>query len=779
MGTPINNTHFDDEPVRRPGDFYRSKIGTPYVSDPSGATVKSGIRKGEPCRTAYNRPSGFGKPLENTYNLAKWSERQLVLGLAMDYHGGIDLVARATTLIVDDRDTAQWRAAADGIVVEAKRIAKAGIAAERGSHAHALTEDDDEGRSIVDRIAAGEELGLDEAVQRSLVDAWQSMLERNGLEIVAVEMAVVHDGYRCAGNLDRVAKLTKSLRFRLLTGELIELADGTFVILDIKSGKRRLDSRGVVMYWQSYAVQVAIYAGGVAYDTDTEVRTPMPWPVDQHWALIAHLDVGGALNGAPSCELVLVDIEAGRMATELCVAARAWETKADVFSVAQVEAVESGQASLDDFDQPMISPTTALVTPVRAREGVPGLGLVPALATCSAEPDDFDAPMITGRPTEAMRWLDRPTVVPPPVLPTNPDEGSTQALEEAFAALQTEHGTLDQQARAWIGALSSQATRAHVGFHAHGHHTERRYWLIRGLVCLGHAHLAEDEVLRALVAVALDSDAPLFPAIAPGHALGSLDATRARLFAESVDAMNTGSLVGHIDSDGCFRLRQLATTSIPPPTSLNRRRTHGNTTRNRTDGHHAVDQAGQHRRLARLRGHRRRDRAGLRVRDQDPGDDAVGQTQDPGSRHCLGHQGQRHDCRHRCRRQGHRRRCRQRCAPPRQRGRHRRAVLLRQRSLGPGPRQDPCQGWTEVVVRRQGRCWRVAGRRSRPLQVRARPAGPRCPAAQDPSRAIAPTQARRGTALATLRGVAHATQSNSRRHASRRRAQRGRRPVLN
>ena len=46
---------FDDEPIeRRPGDFYRSKAGTPYVSDPSGALVKSGPRKGEPKRLASN-----------------------------------------------------------------------------------------------------------------------------------------------------------------------------------------------------------------------------------------------------------------------------------------------------------------------------------------------------------------------------------------------------------------------------------------------------------------------------------------------------------------------------------------------------------------------------------------------------------------------------------------------------------------------------------------------------------------------------------------------------
>lgn len=55
--------------------------------------------------------------------------------------------------------------------------------------------------------------------------------------------------------------------------------------------------------------------------------------IDQRWAIIAHLDILAALDGEAKCRLVLVDLEAGRHAGALCVAAREWEKRRDVFSI--------------------------------------------------------------------------------------------------------------------------------------------------------------------------------------------------------------------------------------------------------------------------------------------------------------------------------------------------------------------------------------------------------------------------------------------------------------
>ena len=65
----------------------------------------------------------------------------------------------------------------------------------------------------------------------------------------------------------------------------------------------------------------------------------------------------------------------------------------------------------------------------------------------------------------------------------------------------------------------------------------------------------EDELLRAIVALALGTDIALFPGVAPGHALGACDARQAKAFAALVDAFNASGLQGFVDDDGTFRLQ--------------------------------------------------------------------------------------------------------------------------------------------------------------------------------------------------------------------------------
>ena len=67
---------------RIPGTFKRDARGAPYVSDPAGV-VKSGKRKGEPKWLRYSRPSSYHHQIEDGYNLVKWDERNIVLGIAV------------------------------------------------------------------------------------------------------------------------------------------------------------------------------------------------------------------------------------------------------------------------------------------------------------------------------------------------------------------------------------------------------------------------------------------------------------------------------------------------------------------------------------------------------------------------------------------------------------------------------------------------------------------------------------------------------------------------
>ena len=139
----------------------------------------------------------------------------------------------------------------NSIIIRAKDVAKANLAAEIGTHVHAVTEDSDEDRDWVQRAAAGEVLGVPLAVQAQAVEAWKSMLNTYGLEVLAVEASVVDDAWRLAGTLDRVVRCTKPLCFRRVTGEIVEIPAGTIVVGDVKTSKKRLDRDGVVGWWQS------------------------------------------------------------------------------------------------------------------------------------------------------------------------------------------------------------------------------------------------------------------------------------------------------------------------------------------------------------------------------------------------------------------------------------------------------------------------------------------------------------------------------------------------
>lgn len=366
--------------ARRPGEFARHpRTGAPYVVDPTtlvdarltlaelielcarhGIDWRSDLdidpgrkpttsqlkgllgdlaKRGR--RTQYGRPSALGKQIENMTNVQKWSERAVALGLWLDFVAAAENVDRPELLgQLDDLDESKWtlddpdvRDLLDAIAVRAKNLAQAGLAADRGTHVHERTEDHDEERDWIEAANRGEELGLPVEAQAALVAAWSKMLTEHDIEILAVEARCVDDVWRQAGTLDRICRLRRDTTFIAASGEFVTLPAGWVGILDIKTGRLRLGDDGFVAYWHGYAVQLASYAQSARYDPDTDTRTEWEWPIDQRWAIIAHLDVLAALDGEAKCRLVLVDLEAGRHAGALCVAAREWERRRDVFSI--------------------------------------------------------------------------------------------------------------------------------------------------------------------------------------------------------------------------------------------------------------------------------------------------------------------------------------------------------------------------------------------------------------------------------------------------------------
>jgi hypothetical protein len=136
----------------------------------------------------------------------------------------------------------------------------------------------------------------------------------------------------------------------------------------------------------------------------------------------------------------------------------------------------------------------------------------------------------------------------------HPDEGA-MVDPERFAELERVYRALDQPTRDWFQDIVKESAQAGVDVRAHNLKSERRLLVYSGLLTLaanGHTH---PDVVRACVAKALDSDAPLFPTITVGHGVGALDATTAYCFVYACRDFANGELAGVVDADdGLLRL---------------------------------------------------------------------------------------------------------------------------------------------------------------------------------------------------------------------------------
>lgn len=596
---------------RAPGQFARhGKTGAPIVTHPTKTTKQDG-NKAElialcaargiavpekatvaklqellgprPHRVTYGRPSSLGKQIENMTNIQKWSERAVALGLWLELRSMVNMHGEfaafdgrvANGILMElaafdpqDLDDKEAKTLLDSIAVRAKNTAQAGLAADRGTHHHELTEDHDNEVDWINRAERGEDLGVSQPVQAALVAAWSKMLEQFDIEILAVEATCVDDLWRQAGTLDRICRLRKPLRFITTTGEYVELPAGWVGILDLKTGKLRLDRSGFVSYWHGYAVQLASYAHSVRYNPDTDERTDWEWSIDQQYAVIAHLDILAALEGEAVCRLVLVDLEAGRHAGALCVAAREWEARTNVFSIPvdelAVRVPVAGQVAVS-------TPSAVLPEGVDIALNSASIGPAsPVLAETVAVPEPTNAPAphgLAGGDTEGA-FASAPTGAgtansrrkkPAPTtardghaarkavdrLHTKPDEGA-QSTPGTFATLQSHYQQLPEDAKDWVKTLSNQADAAGVPFTAKGdgNRTVRRFELLAALVNLAKEQ-TELAPLRELVTAVIGThdiytDKPL------GHLIGSMNAIEAARFA----ALANGTAALTFDDDG-------------------------------------------------------------------------------------------------------------------------------------------------------------------------------------------------------------------------------------
>lgn len=475
-----------DEPLGQPQglrrvgtDFVRDAWGTPHVACPNGTLVKSGPRKGLPKMLKYGRPSGLNKQIEPAFALGRWSERQIVYGMTVPDD---ELTASLVRLAELQRDSDAAKDLADGIAVRAKTLAKANLAADRGTHVHAATEDVDLDRSWVDRAADGEVLGLDLHVQAAMLQAWDLFVVAYDLEVLGVEVRVVHDNWRQAGTLDRIVRLTRDLTF----ANGVTILAGTVMVLDVKTGKLQ------PAYWHGYSVQCAAYAGALPYETATDERSEWPWAIDQQWALIAHLPVDEAMAGRATCRMVLADIASGRETVErLILPARRWQARRDLFVLAH-------------DDEPAVRVEVAEPEPVKVERSVR---------------HDFGV-----------------AAEPVPSRPRVDDEGDP-ITDEQVAEIKARAKALHPEALAVLDVLARSARDADRAFSIAAGPSRRRWHIYRALLRLGVAfggELEQDHV-RATLAVVVPDVAQ--PAVPLGPAIGSLTLDEAMAFVRAAIAV--------------------------------------------------------------------------------------------------------------------------------------------------------------------------------------------------------------------------------------------------
>ena len=520
---------------RTPGDFKRNAKGTPSIAHPTDK-VKSGARKGKPKWVVAARSSSIGKLTTDTTNLERRSERGIVEGLLANPELRQRLEHATASSI-------------DGIIGAAKDAARLDLAADRGTHVHLLIEAWNKGRSHYHLSEAGEALGITPGMADVIVEEWLS--NRWGLEVIASEMTVANADIPSAGTLDALVRTTKPLTFGDVT-----IPAGTVLVLDIKTGAATGLGNG---YWTGYPAQLYAYATSKPYtcspDDPDDENAWGEWdtPPSVKHGLIAHLNLADVINGeAPVWTLIHVDLTAGARHLDLVAQAKAHNAASPTYFTTinqednsnegddQQQAGQVAEASVGRSTGETDQRGTDTDTPSGAGDGE--LPVSGDARTSGSLPVLTRADELAAVPTRT------------------PDEGhdcTSPADALWLDTWRTDYQALDAAGKSWIGELWNASARHGVSFHmsatSGGRITERRVWLLAGLVRLVKAGNDNADTLRKLIGTTVDADWPLFANVEPGHALGVLDLIDAQVFAGLADALAT--------DDGLLRAALDAMTS--------------------------------------------------------------------------------------------------------------------------------------------------------------------------------------------------------------------------
>jgi hypothetical protein len=273
----------------------RDRWGRPLVVPPGG---------GKP--TPYTRCTSFVDCLDDKYNLQRWQQRMVALGLAERP----DLLLAVAAADRDDKESL------DRITEQAQEAAKAHAAATTGTALHALTERHDRGLAI----------GPLPAAYRPDLDAY--IRATACLKHVLIEQFAVHDELKIGGTPDRVVTY-----------------QGRGYIADVKTGS-------VEWGYAAMAMQLAVYSRSTPYHHRTGTRGPCPVDVDQDRGIIIHLPAGEGV-----CTLYWIDLATGWNGVQLASSVRKWRRRRNMLTPCEVSTPGDNPVDTVDGDD---SITTAI-----------------------------------------------------------------------------------------------------------------------------------------------------------------------------------------------------------------------------------------------------------------------------------------------------------------------------------------------------------------------------------------------------------------------------------
>lgn len=245
---PVFDPLADDQPPIDRDGIQRDRYGRPMLVPIGGGP-----------RQWYTSVTTLSDALGDTRGLDIWDRRMIARGMGLDENLAALAACEPYHTGLGESDKGAMRESGrrlDEIIDRARDVAKAHQKRDWGTAFHGFTEP--ENRPYVQ---------VPERM-RPAVESFWDQIDRRGIEIVATEIFVVNEEFRCGGTFDHLVRVPG--------------IEG-LVVMDKKSG---------IYHPEKCRIQLALYAGGQVYDKETDERIPFLTafgdPVNQEIGITAH-----------------------------------------------------------------------------------------------------------------------------------------------------------------------------------------------------------------------------------------------------------------------------------------------------------------------------------------------------------------------------------------------------------------------------------------------------------------------------------------------------------